>query len=152
MRLADGNASLRCSYCGTVVIVAPDDAGVEFLDKIEDLACPVCSEPLWNGVLARVPIRGCKKCHGLLVMMGAFEGLIEAMRVDHPDTQIAPPANPDELQRKVSCPSCHRTMDTHFYLGGGHAVMFTCEQCELHWLDGGVLMRIVRAPHEDEVA
>jgi hypothetical protein len=43
-------------------------------------------------------------------------------------------------------------MDTHFYFGGGHAVMSTCEPCELHWMDGGMLMQIVRAPHEEEAA
>ena len=41
-------------------------------------------------------------------------------------------------------------METHFYFGGGHAVMSSCERCELHWLDGGVLMQIVRAPHDSE--
>jgi hypothetical protein len=30
--------------------------------------------------------------------------------------------------------------------------MSTCEQCELHWMDGGMLMQIVRAPHEEEAA
>lgn len=150
MHLAQGNASLHCDYCGTVVIIAPDDSGVEYLDQAADLSCPICHEAMWNAVLARVQISACKKCHGQLVQMGAFEGLVDAMRARHPDTQEPPLADPSELQRKVACPKCQRTMDTHFYFGGGHAVMFTCENCELHWLDGGVLMKIVRTPHESE--
>ena len=47
---------------------------------------------------------------------------------------------------------CHHTMDTHFYYGGGHAVMEIAKRCELNWLDGGALMRIVRAPHSEEAA
>lgn len=150
MHLTGGNASLRCDYCKTVVVVAPDDAGVQFVDQAAGLACPMDSSPMWNAVLARVEIRACQQCHGLLVTMGAFESLIANMRAEHPEQVDSPPGNPADLKRKVICPNCHRTMDTHFYFGGGHAVVSTCEQCEMHWLDGGVLMRIVRAPHVDE--
>lgn len=149
MHLTGGNASLRCDYCKTVVVVAPDDAGVKFVDEAEQLACPLDAAPLWNAVLARVAIRACKQCHGLLVTMGAFEGLIAEMRAEHPEQIDSPLASPADLKRKVICPNCHQAMDTHFYFGGGHAVISTCEHCELHWLDGGVLMRIVRAPHDD---
>jgi Zn-finger nucleic acid-binding protein len=34
-------------------------------------------------------------------------------------------------------------------MGGGGAIIATCENCELNWLDGGMLMRIVRTPHEE---
>jgi Zn-finger nucleic acid-binding protein len=152
MHLTGGNASLRCDYCKTVVVVAPDDAGIQFVDEAAKLACPLDTAPLWNAVLARVPIRACKQCHGLLVSMGAFEDLIANMRALHPEEVDSPPANRADLKRKVICPNCHQAMDTHFYFGGGHAVISTCEKCELHWLDGGVLMRIVRAPRENVAA
>lgn len=149
MHLTGGNASLRCDYCKTVVVVAPDDADVQFLDEAAELACPLDAALLWNAVLARVPIRACKPCHGLLVSMGAFEDLIANMRAAHPEQVDSPPGNKAELKRRVMCPSCHQTMDTHFYFGGGHAVISTCEKCDLHWIDGGVLMRIVRAPRDN---
>lgn len=152
MHLTGGNASLRCDYCQTVVVVAPDDAGVQFVDQASGLACPEDAAPLWNAVLVRVPIRACNQCHGLLVTMGAFEDLIGNMRAVHPEEMDSPPANPADLNRKVTCPNCHQAMDTHFYFGGGHAVISTCEQCELHWLEGGVLMRIVRAPRDNVAA
>ncbi|HEV2134473.1 MAG TPA: hypothetical protein VGR47_09420 [Terracidiphilus sp.] len=151
MHLTGGNASLRCDYCKTVLVVAPDDAGVQFVDEAAEFSCPLDTASLWNGVLAQVPIRACKQCHGLLVTVGAFEDLIANMRAAHPEEVDSPPANPADLKRKVICPKCRQTMDTHFYFGGGHAVISTCEKCELHWLDGGVLMRIVRAPHDDNV-
>jgi Zn-finger nucleic acid-binding protein len=99
MHLTGGNASLRCDYCRTVVIVAPDDAGVQFVEQAAELACPMDSSPLWNAVLARVEIRACKQCHGLLVTMGAFEGLIASMRAEHPEQVDSPPGNPDDLKR-----------------------------------------------------
>jgi hypothetical protein len=37
----------------------------------------------------------------------------------------------------------------HFYLGGGSSILGSCENCSSNWLDGGVLMRIARAPHGD---
>ena len=84
--------------------------------------------------------------------MGTFGDLLENMRVEHPEIMIPSPADPADLERKVDCPLCHKRMDTHFYFGGGNAVMSSCENCEVHWLDGGVLMRIVRAPRYNETA
>jgi LSD1 subclass zinc finger protein len=148
MRLANGNTNLRCEYCKSIVIAKADDTGTQFLDADAQLACPACSSPLWNSVLAAIRLDACKQCHGLLVPMPAFEALIEKMRAEHPETVIPAVTDADPLARKVDCPRCHRRMDTHYYFGGGHAVISTCEMCELQWLDSGVLMAIVCAPHE----
>jgi Zn-finger nucleic acid-binding protein len=147
MRLANGNASLRCDYCKAVFIAAKDDIGVQFLDQAGDLTCPVCEVPLWDSVLAGMQIHACKRCHGLLVAMGAFEALVDQMRGNQSDSAIPPPADPADLKRMVNCPRCRLRMDTHFYYGGGQAILSGCERCDLNWLDGGVLMLIVRAPH-----
>ena len=151
MRLASGNASLRCDFCKSVMIAKADDTGVQFLDEVVELMCPVCSVPLWSSVLAALKIEACKQCHGLLVPLGAFEELIERMRGEHPEVAIPAPGDPLDLQQKAPCPKCHQRMETHYYFGGGHAVMSTCERCELHWMNGGVLMRIVHAPRDTEV-
>ncbi len=150
LKLAPGNTSLRCDYCKLVVAVTADDSGVQFLDELRNLKCPACASELWRGVLATVELCACKKCHGLLVPMGRFELLVEKMRDQHAEREIPSPMDDAELDRKVNCPKCHQQMDTHFYMGGGHAVMSTCEQDELHWLGGGMLMRVVRMPHLSE--
>lgn len=150
MRLAGGLASLRCDYCKSLYYATPDDSGVRFLDEVQELLCPVCSIPLWNANLANVPIHACKKCHGMLVAMGAFQGLIDQARALNPNVEIPVADDGSELDRTVHCPQCHRAMETHFYYGGGHVVMEDCERCELNWLDGGALMRIAHAPHVED--
>jgi len=110
----------------------------------------VCQSTLWKSVLATIELDACKKCHGLLVPMGDFEVLVEKMRGLHAEREFPGPVDETDLQRKVTCPKCHQRMDTHYYFGGGHALMSTCERCELHWLDGGMLMRIVRMPRTSE--
>ena len=150
MRMAGGQESLRCDYCKNIYFSGPDVQGVRYLDELPGLLCPVCAVPLWNATLAGAPLRACKRCRGMLVAMGAFQGLIEQVRAEHAGTQT--PATSDEVDpsRKLECPSCHHTMESHFYYGGGHVVMVDCERCEVNWLDGGALMRIVRAPRHEE--
>jgi Zn-finger nucleic acid-binding protein len=152
MRVATGNATLRCDYCQAVVIAKTDDSGLLFLDEtFADLHCPVCSIPLWNAAVAGLKLCACKQCSGMLIRMGIIETLIDQMRVTHTETAIPSPPDPKDLERQLNCPKCHRRMDMHFYLGGGGSVIGGCEQCLLNWLDGGVLMRIVRSPHHDDV-
>ena len=97
---------------------------------------------------------------GALIYVGVVVALLtffrfvhrsdDVMRALHAEREFPAPMDEAELDRKVICPKCHQRMDTHFCFGGGHAVMSTCERCELHWLDGGMLMRIVRMPHLSE--
>lgn len=150
MRLASGSTSLRCDYCGSSYCSAPDDQGLRYLDEVEGLLCPVCALPLWNATLANVPIRACKQCRGMLIAMGALQGLVDQERAEHPGAEIPLAGDGSELSRRLECPHCHHTMETHFYYGGGHVVMEDCERCELNWLDGGALMRVVHAPHSEE--
>lgn len=147
MHLAAGNTSLRCEYCKVMVTITADDSGVQFLDQTQDLTCPTCGETLWQAVLAAMQLDACKKCHGVLVPMDEFEVLVEKMRVLHEEREFPGPVDEAELERKVICPKCRGKMDTHFYFGGGHAVMSTCERCGLQWLDAGMLMKIVHTPH-----
>jgi len=146
LKLAQGNTSLHCDYCKITVAVVGDDTGVQFLEEAPELTCPACSAALWRAVLTTIELDACKKCHGLLVPMGDFEVLVEKMRVVHTEREFSGPIDESELDSKVMCPRCHKRMDTHYYFAGGHAVMSSCEQDELHWLDGGMLLRIVRMP------
>ncbi|MGA7343236.1 MAG: zf-TFIIB domain-containing protein [Terracidiphilus sp.] len=148
MRVATGNTTLRCYYCKNVVIAATSDPGLHYLDEVfNDLHCPVCNIPLWDATLAGIKLCACKQCSGMLIPMAALEPLIEELRDAGAEIEIPSPPDPDDLHRQLSCPKCRRQFDMHFYLGGGGSVIGGCEQCLLDWLDGGVLMRIARAPH-----
>ena len=149
MRMSGGLMSLRCDYCKNMVYTPPDDEGVRFLEELDELLCPVCAVPMWNAAVTSVPVRACKKCRGMLVAMGAFQGLIDQVRGANPGSEIPVSDDGSDLSRRLECPQCHHAMEAHFYYGGGHVVMDDCERCELNWLDGGALMRIVHAPHEE---
>jgi Zn-finger nucleic acid-binding protein len=138
-------ASLKCDYCGTVVVPDRDTSGVRVLAESTDgQACPICNVPLMQATLGRSPLLYCTKCHGMLVAMMEFQSLVDAAR-----TASAPipalPADVNELDRRIKCPHCHNAMEAHFYAGAGNVVMDTCEPCCLHWLDHDELARIAQA-------
>jgi hypothetical protein len=83
--------------------------------------------------------------------MEIVASLVEDLRAGLTTTVIPPPADPTELQRKISCPQCHHRMETHFYAGPGHVIVDSCEACSEIWLDGGELMRVVHAAGSDTV-
>jgi Zn-finger nucleic acid-binding protein len=102
------------------------------------------------GELAKVCILYCAKCGGMMIPMGIFPDLIEALRGTTdgaPESAIIQPqADSEDLQRKIDCPGCHRRMETHRYGGPGNVIIDSCETCSRIWLDRGELMRIVHAP------
>jgi len=145
--------ALQCDYCHNVVVPGKSPDGVRILAESPNQPCPVCAIPLMQAALDQTPILACTKCRGIAVPMQAFETLIAAART-HPTPAIAPsPAPPDpasappDLNRRIPCPTCHRTMDAHFYAGApGNVVIDSCEQCLLIWLDFNELPRIAHAP------
>ena len=136
--------SMKCDYCGSVVVPDRDTTGVRVLDEVPQQLCPVCNIALHNAALGRSPLLYCTQCHGMLVAMMEFQSLIDAAR-----TASAPipalPADVHELDRRIKCPHCHNPMEAHFYVGGGNVVIDTCEPCCLHWLDHDELARIAQA-------
>jgi Zn-finger nucleic acid-binding protein len=150
MHMSSDRASLCCDYCKSIQVPEADDLGVRYFDELPELQCPVCTVPLWNSTLTGISIGACKQCRGLLIKMPTFEDLIEQVRTEHPGTVMTVGGDAADVSRKLECPSCHHTMDTHFYYGGGHVVMEDCERCNVNWLDGGALLRIVHAPHRQE--
>jgi Zn-finger nucleic acid-binding protein len=139
-------ASLKCDYCGNVVVPERDTSGVRVLSESPDQqACPICNIPLYQASLGASPLLYCTKCHGMLIAMMEFQSLLDAAR-----TASAPipalPAEVHELDRTINCPHCHHAMEAHYYAGGGNVVMETC--C-LHWLDHDELARIAQATRPD---
>ncbi|MGO9775436.1 MAG: hypothetical protein ACLQGT_02550 [Terracidiphilus sp.] len=146
MRLKPDMQSYKCDYCQSVYFPEKNDDGVRVLGEPVDEDCPLCRIPLVHAVLAKNPILYCTGCKGMLILMGMLEGLIEELRDEH-GARAAPVApDKEDLQRKINCPQCHHPMDTHFYAGPGNAVISSCEDCCLIWMDRGVLMRIAHTP------
>lgn len=82
----------------------------------------------------------------MLIPMQALEALADELRTGQGSEVVPTVPGKDELQRKINCPQCHHPLDAHFYAGPGNAVIDSCENCSLIWLDRGVLMRIAHAP------
>ena len=138
-------ASLKCDYCGNVVVPERDTSGVQVLQATPDnQACPICNVVLMQSALGKSPLLYCTKCHGMLIAMMEFESLLDAARTASVPIP-AEPADVHELDRRINCPHCYRPMEAHFYAGGGNVAMDTCEPCCLHWLDHDELARIAQA-------
>jgi Zn-finger nucleic acid-binding protein len=149
MRLKPDMTSFRCDYCQRVFLPEANvDDGVRVLGEPSGQNCPVCTTDLVHATLDNIRIRYCTKCHGMLVPMGALSALVDAVQGEKRGGTIQPPADAEDLQRKINCPACHRHMDTHFYGGPGNVVIDSCENCCLTWLDSGELTRIAQAPEQ----
>jgi Zn-finger nucleic acid-binding protein len=146
MQLKGDLESFKCPYCQNVCLPEKNDDGVRVLNEPSGQECPLCFAPLMHAVLAKVPIVYCTSCQGTLVPMQALEGLVEQLREEHGAGTAPAAGDKDDLRRKINCPQCHRLMDAHFYAGPGNAVIDSCEECCLIWLDHGELMRIVHTP------
>ncbi|HEY1580056.1 MAG TPA: zf-TFIIB domain-containing protein [Terracidiphilus sp.] len=151
MRLNSDADHLNCDYCKSIFFPAKDDEGVSVLAVSSGESCPVCAVPLMHAALAKIRMRYCTRCRGMLIPMGVFIALVEELRAGDQGTLIAHTPDPHDLQRGINCPHCHHHMDTHFYNGPGNVVIDDCDNCELNWLDHGELMRIVRAPDYSNV-
>jgi Zn-finger nucleic acid-binding protein len=146
MRLDAGGDALTCDYCGNIYFPDKNDDGVRVLGEATGEPCPVCAIPLMQASLAGAPIGYCTRCRGMLIPMDRFEALVEELRQGQKSGMLPPPADPSELQRRLTCPHCHQPMETHFYAGPGNVVLSDCERCSLIWLDHGKLQRIAHAP------
>jgi LSD1 subclass zinc finger protein len=145
LRLDSGAESLTCDYCHSVYFPEKNDDGVRVLSVAADYTCPVCGIPMMDASLEGTRIHYCTRCRGMLIDMEVFAALVEEIRAGQEGAEI-PQTPPDrsELERHLSCPHCHQTMDTHFYAGPGHVILSDCDHCNVNWLDHSKLMRIAR--------
>ena len=119
--MATDNGSLRCDYCHSVVMAQGDETGMQFVDEAAELTCPNCAVSLWATMLVGLRLHACKQCHGMLVEMGEFEALIEAMRAKHPDTMIPMQAECGRFEAEGGVPKMPQ--------GYGHALLFRRRPC-----------------------
>ena len=142
----------HCEHCNSFHFPAASQDGVRlFGEAPEGSLCPNCRIPLHMATLDDT-YRGfqCKNCQGLLLARSSFRLTVETRRakaVSPPDPPK--PLNPQELSRKIDCPTCHQPMITHPYLGPGTIVIDTCDPCNTIWLDYGELSRVINAPGKD---
>lgn len=148
MRLKPNEDSYTCDYCGAVYVPDKNADGVRVLGETSDQVCPNCNTTLVQAAVEKTRILYCGKCRGMLVAMPVFRGLVAALQVSQGASVTQPPASTADLSKVLACPNCHQHMDTHYYAGGGNAVIETCEKCLLNWLDHGELYRIVHAPDD----
>jgi Zn-finger nucleic acid-binding protein len=147
MRLLDGRECLTCDYCKSEYFPEKNEDGIRVLDGRSELSCPVCAVPLAHAILEAHQILYCTRCRGSLIPAPVFVLILRDLRARRGDATATPhPPDPQELQRRIQCPQCHRAMDTHYYAGPGNVVIDDCAWCDLNWLDAGELMTIVRAP------
>jgi Zn-finger nucleic acid-binding protein len=147
MRLNDDADYLICDYCETPHFPDPNADGVRVLGVLAAISCPICKIPLMNASVARERIFYCERCRGMLISMDVFPEIVQDLR-SRREISVDAAHAPDwkDLDRRICCPKCGATLDTHAYCGPGNIIIDTCENCSLNWLDYGELDRVVRAP------
>ena len=147
MRLENGKDYFTCDFCKNICVPEPDADGLRILGEAASLNCPICRLPLVHAAAGPCRLLACERCRGVLASMEMFVALVQHLRsqYDGPADAERPP-EPTDLERKIRCPQCGDTFDTHFYAGPGNVVIDNCPRCGLNWLDHLELRRIVRAP------
>jgi Zn-finger nucleic acid-binding protein len=147
----------QCGHCATTLRMDPGPVdGVRLLENNASsrYECPVCHRALVAATMDdRHQVDTCLECKGLLMPLSLFGTTIIAKRRTTA-TSLSPTVQGGaiELDRSISCPSCGHRMMTDWYYGPGHVVIDRCESCDLVWLDGGELQRVIEAPGPDRTA
>lgn len=152
MKAANDTNSLSCAQCGHHSPEASAD-GVAIIGERVGTLCPLCRVPLLSAGIEGETVCYCGQCHGFLAEIEAFGVIVAKRRAQHSHHEKrTEPFDPAELKRVLSCPNCREHMDAHPYFGGGNAVVDTCEDCRLIWLDEGELAIIERyVPHVHQI-
>lgn len=153
MALHETRPCWTCAHCGSMV--CEEAAGVRVLGQADpDRVCPICHVSLMHAILdGKDRIDVCRRCQGILMPRETFaKTIIARRRAASARATPLPPADPRDLDRRISCPACRQTMVTDWYYGGGNTVLDTCPSCDLAWLDAGEMKRIVSAPGPDRPA
>ena len=142
----------HCEFCGAYHFPNESPDGIRLLGPApEKLPCPVCGESLSIALLDDV-YRGhqCPECRGLLLETAVFRDIVMRRRAGTTAPPEPPrPRNLAELERRLPCPRCGQTLDTHPYYGPGNIIIDTCNTCHTVWLDPKELARVVNAPGND---
>lgn len=150
LTLIEGRGYFHCAFCSTFHFPSDLESsqdGVIPLGQQHDAQCPICRVPLLEGALEDHHALYCENCRGVLVANDDFCKIVVGKRKKYTGPVDDPiPLNPDELNRKISCPSCEMEMDVHPYYGPGAIVIDSCGRCKIVWFDHGEIAAIERAP------
>jgi Zn-finger nucleic acid-binding protein len=145
MEPVGGRAYFRCAHCNTFEFPEATDDGIVTIGEPVELDCPVCATPLATGSIDGHPVSVCGLCRGFLAANHEFNDILPRRRAQCADRPSIPQSlDRAELARRVACPKCAKTMDTHPYGGGGNVVVDSCSACHLIWLDAGELETLAR--------
>ena len=131
-----GRDSVRCGHCGRSQAIVTDREQRQ-LGPQTGRDCPLCDEPLRLIMLGTHKAECCGRCGGLLL---STDLLSELMTTQAPSTNI-PTENTQRSKERIKCPGCNQMMELHPYYGPGRAVIDSCYDCSLIWLDRGELVR-----------
>ena len=150
MTLVEHRDYYRCNYCVTFHFPTPMEAsadGLQPLGQQSEWRCPVCALFLSAGTLERRRVWYCQKCRGVFLSNDAFAFILGRRRSQRTGPPAKPvPVNPQDLERRISCPTCSMEMDVHPYYGPGNAVIDSCGRCRMVWLDHGEIGVLEKAP------
>ena len=147
----------QCHHCSSMVCEETAlTSGLRLVERDagEVRSCPVCRVPLVSAIMDGADrLELCPQCKGILMPRRTFAVTITAKRRAAVTPGVIPsPTDAKDLDRRISCPVCGGGMTTDWYYGPGNIVLDTCPACDVAWLDGGELERVVDAPGSDRPA
>lgn len=150
LRCDSRQSSYQCEYCRSVAVVSDAPLlvdGILPIDEPLNAPCSSCSGNLQTGQLDGRPILYCAGCFGMLVRRDHFGAIVNERRAKRVglEQEIMSPIDPSAYARRLRCPSCQGSMETHPYYGPGNVVIDSCAECSLVWLDHGELARVERS-------
>lgn len=150
MTPAPGHDYYFCAYCATYHFPETTDDYVSVLSEPVGLACPCCHNTLVAASIEGTRVAYCTRCRGILVDRTVFAGVISYLRSRATTPAVTPrPVDLTQLERRLHCPQCNRSMDVNPYYGPGNIVIDACGACQLLWLDHGELAAVIDAPGRD---
>jgi Zn-finger nucleic acid-binding protein len=140
-----------CKYCGAFHFPAESSEGIRILEgDIDGVRCPVCNKELLRASMDGYPGWRCVNCRGILIAQKSFGDIVKYRRARASGPPERPqPLRQEELERRVRCPRCTKTMETHPYYGPGNVVIDSCRHCRIVWLDYGEFAQVINAPGRD---
>ncbi len=136
-----------CAFCGGYHFPESSDEGVTILAVASaNVSCAVCRTPLSLASIEELKLLHCENCRGTLAPYRQFAELVTRLRSKSRETHTPRPLDRAQFERRLACPRCAQTMETHPYYGPGNVVIDSCHACRVVWLDHGELTAIAKAP------
>ena len=150
MKLGDQRTVLNCRYCLSTQKLkceSLDSDQVVPLGTPGGMSCPHCHDELVEAAVDGQRAKYCEHCHGVLVEAPIFAEVTWNRRKKYRGPELIPQLiDPEALSQVIECPQCQKPMEVHPHYGPGRAVIDSCDECHLVWLDHSELTTIERTP------